>query len=248
MLSLLEEQRQRLSEVLPQSSASTSDSFRSLRFSPRDQAVSPTSLVEENDASLETQFLVPSGHSATLCWLLSLPPIRSILGDLPQSYFYGLAENTALPQPLDLFQPIPCDWPPLESDRLQDLADRYFEKISCRFPLLTRQYYETLQDSLLHHGPQQDLETAICLSIYALGCITSRPEKSTDSQEDLGLQYFAKSLRIVMTRMITGFPPSLPLCQSLVLAAMYFECLGRPIHAWKMIFHAGQQFVQIINL
>ncbi|KAJ4387211.1 hypothetical protein N0V93_007800 [Gnomoniopsis smithogilvyi] len=245
---LLGKQGQRLSEVLPQDNASTKDSSLLSRTCPWAHRVSPASWLEENHARLETQFLVPSGHSATLCWLLSLQPIQTILGDLPRSYFYGLEEKIALPLPLNIFQPLPGDWSPLKADRLQELADAYFKNTSSHFPLLTRQHYEKLQERLLKHGPQQDLETAICFSVCSLGCVASQSENSTDPQDDLGLKYFAVSLRIIMAKLIMNFTPSLPLCQALVLAALYFDCLGRPLHAWKMIHYAGQQFVQMINL
>lgn len=69
-----------------------------------------------------------------------------------------------------------------------------------------------------------------------------------DRHEDLGLEYFSVSMKIIMAKMMMTFRPSLLLCQALILAALYFDCLGRPLHAWKMIHYAGQQFLLIVNL
>lgn len=149
---MLEEQGQQwqhLSEALKHPTATRSGSFPSFQPSPRHAAVSPVSWKEEtDDSSTETQFLVPPGHSATLVWLLSLPTLSAVLGDFTKSYFYGLEESTALPHALDPFQSFPLDWPPLQPARLRELADAYFNKTSSHLPLLTRQFYEELQESM----------------------------------------------------------------------------------------------------
>lgn len=193
---------------------------------------------------------MPSGHTATLAWLLSLPTLRSVLGDFTRSYFYGLEEETALPGPLDPFQPFPIDWPSLKSDRLRELADAYFEKISSQLPLLTRQYYEDLQEKLFLRGLQRDLETAICLCVWALGCVACNAEAEdlTGLDVDLGLELFAIALKIITANLVSSFTPSLQFCQALVLAALYFDSLGRPLHSWKMMHYAGQQFLQLVTL
>ncbi|KAF3767418.1 hypothetical protein M406DRAFT_240758, partial [Cryphonectria parasitica EP155] len=200
------------------------------------------------------QFLIPTGHSATLTWLLSIPPIRSVLGDLPKSYFYELEQDTALPPPLDITQSGQIDWPALEPDRLRGLADAYFEHVAAHLPLLGRDNYERLQDEVLRNGPSQDIDTAICLSVWALGCIASNsgvaavPESSsTDPNQDLGLSYFAIALRITLSKSVWGFTANLHTCQALVLAGVYFCYLGRPLHAWKMIHNAGQKLLERIN-
>lgn len=193
---------------------------------------------------------MPSGHSGTLCWLLSLPTLRAVLGDFPKSHFYELEEDIALPLPLDLFQPLPLEWPSLEPVRMRELADAYFDKNSSHLPLLTRHYYEELQGGLLSRGLQRDLETAICLCVCALGCVASNPDTGdlASPAEELGLELFAIALRIIMANLALRFTPSVQFCQALMLAALYFDGLGRPLHAWKMTHYAGQQLLQLIHL
>lgn len=254
---LLEEQGQQLSEALTGPYGSTTHSFPSIRSSPRVPAASPASAsnrsLEGADSHLETQFLIPFGHSATLAWLLSLPPIRAVIGDFPKSYFYSLEEDTALPQPLDLIEPIQVDWPSLEPDRLRALAESYFQEASAYLPLFTREYYNQLQDVFIQNGPTQDTGTAICLCVWALGYMASNstkaavPQTLVDSSPDLGLQYFSIALRIILSKTIWGFTPNLQTCQALVLAASYFCYLGRPLHSWKMIHNAAHRFLEIIK-
>lgn len=245
----MEEQGQKLSEALKVPSGSTSG-FPSFRSSTGAIAASPASWQEDNDGRLETQFLLPSGHSATLVWLLSLPPVQFVLGDFPKSLFCTLEEDAALPPPLDPFQPFPVDWPSLKADRLRVLADAYFDNSSSHLPLITRQYYQELQESLFQNGLRQDLGTAMCLCVWALGSMASHldTEDMDDSHEDLGLDLFSVALKIIMAKMMLSFTPSLHFCQALVLAALYFDGLGRPLYAWKMTDWAGRQFLQIVNL
>lgn len=255
--SLLEEQGKRLSAISlngPYEPAHAS--LLSIRSSPVGQTGSPASvsnsLLEGTDTGLEnTQFLIPYGHTTTLAWLLSLPAIRSVIGDFPKNYFYELEENSPLPQPLDLVQPIPLDWPSLEPGLLRKLADAYFENVSSHLPLFTRQYYEVLLDGFLANGPTEDIKSAICLCVCALGCVSSQSteisEHLSDHVENLGLRYFQPALRVILSKTVWGFRPSILACQALVLAGTYFSYFGRPLHSWKMVHYAGQSFLQLVH-
>lgn len=207
---------------------------------------------EGHDLGPETQFLIPTGHSATLTWLLSVPPVRAVIRELPSSYFYELEEDTALPPALDIMQPGQIPWPSLEPDRLRGFADAYFEQVPAHLALLTRSHFETLQGEVLRTGLSQDIETAICLCVWALGSIESSsgvatvPEPSTDPSQDISL--FAIALRIILSKTVWSFRASLHTCQALVLAGLYLSYLGRPLHAWKMMHQAGQRLVEIINM
>lgn len=208
--------------------------------------------MEGADNSLEnTQFLIPPGHTTTLAWLISLPDIRSIVGYFPGDYFHKLEENTPLPGPLDLVQPMPLDWPSLEPGLLRQLSDAYLENVSPHLPLFTRPYYETFMENVAENGPKEDIETAICLCICALGYISSHstfaPEHLNENAEDLGLSFFQPALRIILSKTVWSFSPSIQICQALVLAGTYFSYLGRPLHSWKMFHYAGQNLLQIVN-
>ena len=256
--SMLEEQGQKLSEIsLTASYGSTPASLHSIRSSPLIPAASPASAsnrsLEGSGTSLDnTQFLIPCGHTATLAWLLSLPAIRSVIGDIPGGYFYELEENSPLPRPLDLVQPMPLDWPHLEPGLLRELSDAYFDEVSPHLPLFTRQYYEGLLDSMMENGPTEDIDSAICLCVCALGCITSHstegPERLSDRAEDLGLRFFQPALCIILSKTVWGFTSNMQICQALVLAGTYFSYLGRPLHSWKMIHYAAHKFLQLVNV
>lgn len=227
-------------------------------------ATSARSLEGAPDTSLETQFLIPHAHTATLSWLLALPAVRAAVGCLPPSYFHDLEQAAPLPRPLDLTQPgPPLDWPTVAPDRLRGLADAYFREVSAHLPLFARQTYEALQDDLLRTpGPSRDVDAAVCLCVWALGCLASSSSSSSHSspassltettaaapEQDLGLEFFAVALRILVSRTVWAFAPSLRTCQALVLAATYFSYVGRPLHSYRMVQLAGQTFLDLVHV
>lgn len=229
---------------------STPASFPSFRSSPQIPAASPLSVsnrsLEAAEVSFESaQFLIPPGHTATSIWLLSLPAIQSVIGDSPRNYFHELEESTPLPRQLDLVNPQPVNWPSFAPELLQKLADAYFRDVSPHLPLFSRRYYDMLQNDFLENGPTEDIETAICLCIWALGRVASRsteaavPEHENDPAEDLGIDFFQPASRIILSKSTWGFTPNLRVCQALFLAGTYFSYLGRPLHSWKMIYTAS---------
>lgn len=250
---LLEEQGQRLNDIAQAEHYaynSTPASFPSFRSSPQIPAASPISVsnrsLEAADVSFESaQFLIPPGHTATSIWLLSLPAIQSVIGDFPGAYFHELEESTPLPRPLDLVNPRPINWPSFEPEVLEELADAYFRDVSPHLPIFSRRYYDIFLNDFMENGPAEDIETAICLCIWALGSIafhsteSAIPEHDTDPAQDFGVDFFQPALRIIISKSLWGFTPNLRTCQALFLAGTYFSYLGRPLHSWKMIYTAG---------
>lgn len=228
---------------------------------PQIPPASPASVsnrsLEGGVSSHDTQFLLPPGHSATLLRLLSLPPLRDIVGDLEPSYFFDLEESAGLPRHLDpTIQQAPVDGPSLEPDRLRALTDAYFNVVSAHIPLLTREYYNGMQDRVLQGGLGPHVETAICLCVWALGCIASSPSPTSTATvsrnlekeplESLGGQYFAAAMRIIVPKALLQLRPDTQICQALLLAATYLSYLGRPLHSWKMVQSAAQKILEIL--
>lgn len=75
----------------------------------------------------------------------------------------------------------------------------------------------------------------ISLCVWALGSsmrTSSDIANAATAYGDFGLGFFAIALKIIMAKMVFSFTPSLKSCQAFVLAALYFDGLGRPLHAW----------------
>lgn len=262
---LLEEHGHRLNDLshpIPgQIALSRPQSFSSIPqphlSSPELIAASPASASNRShdaiDVHLEqTQFLIPYNHSTSANFLLALPKVRSFLGEFPRDYFYSLEENQPLPQPLDLLYNGPILWPALNQVELERLADNYYEYVHPNYPLFGTKTFKIWHRNLLANGPAEDLETAVCFCVYALGCAASPVTKGKSAESSLdedavGMRFFQPALRIILHCSIWGFKPNIIVCQALVLAASYFAHLGRPLHSWKMVYYASHKLQYLFD-
>lgn len=198
------------------------------------------------------QFHIPYNHSTSANHLLTLPRVQSILGEFPRDYFYTLEESQPLPQPLDLLYNGPILWPRLDPSELARLVDIYFENVHPNYPLFQRATFKVWQHGLMTNGPDENLETAICLCVYALACAASPDTKgksveATMDEDAVGMRFFQPALRIILHRSIWGFQPNILICQALVLAASYFAHLGRPLHSWKLAYYASHKLQHLFE-
>ncbi|KAH8880669.1 hypothetical protein GQ53DRAFT_533229 [Thozetella sp. PMI_491] len=271
---LLEEQSQRLEDIAQgtvgptraPSTASFAPSTSSqpnrfalppLNVSPQMLAASPSlsnrsMAPEPMDAHLDqAQFLIPQDHSTSANSLLCYPNIRGLLGDFPKDYFFTIEERLPLPSHLNLLAEGPENWPSLpDPPVLETLARRYFANVHPHFPLFSPQSFHDWQADLFENGPQNTLETAICLGVYALGCLvsldeaTATPELQND-RDNLALQLFRPCLRIILNGSLWDFRPAVLTCQALLLCSSYLAHMGRPLHSWRLVYQASTKFMTI---
>jgi hypothetical protein len=205
------------------------------------------------DAQIEqTQFLIPYDHSTSANSLLSWAGVRSFVGDYPKDYFFNIEERLPLPPTLDLLYDSPDrgQFPNLDANLVESFTQNYFSVVHPNYPLFSPQRFRELQAHLYEHGPKDKPETAICLSVYALGCLVSPSDTGVNGdvqtrKDQLALQFFGPALRIAIRRTIWGFQPTMEICQALILCASFFAHLGRPLHSWKMSLYASQKFMAL---
>lgn len=266
---LLEEQSQRLDDLVrgPQdtpglwSPRATRSALLPLdvSHSPQIAAASPASVSNRSqDNVLDTrqneqaQFLIPYDHSTSANSLLAWPRVKALIGDYPEDYFFTLEQALPLPTCLE----IPNDTtdrlslPSLNPGVLDSLAQNYFSVVHPNFPLFTYHEFGGWHANLYKHGPGNTPETAICLCVYALGCLVLPGEEQVDvevqaEKDQLALQFFHPAIRIILRHTVWGFRPSMEICQALILASSYFAHLGRPLHSWKMAVYASQEFISL---
>jgi hypothetical protein len=265
---LLEEHGQQLKDIalhsgVPRGPIGSSFQPHSLIFPPPHlalhspsaaPAITPNRSQQENlDAHPDpAQFLIPYNHTASAMSLLSSGQLKSLVGDYPKEYLYSLEEDLPLPPPLGLLQNFSHDWPPLDAGTLDSLARCYFMAAHPHFPLFTVQDLEGWQADLLKNGFDGSAETAICLCVYALGCLVSTegvdvsPEMQAE-KDSVSLKFFYPAFRIILQETIWGFSPNMSTCQALILCSLYFAHMGRPLHSWKMAYFASLQFIQLLE-
>lgn len=265
---ILEDQSQRLDDIARGSygtgTSGTSSSLHTRRPVPRPlnasphlslAGASPASASSQSEGNLDadveqTQFLIPYDHSTSANSLLSWPRVKALVGDYPKDYFYTIEESLPLPNSLDPFHDEADHWPAMSPNILDSLAHNYFATAHPNYPLFTSQTFQDWHTRLYEHGPQGTPETAICLCVYALGCLVSPGENRTDEEvqskkDQLGLQFFQPALRIILRHTTWGFRPSMEICQALLLCASYFAHVGRPLHSWKMVYYASENFISL---
>ncbi|KAB5532610.1 hypothetical protein GE09DRAFT_371046 [Coniochaeta sp. 2T2.1] len=269
---LLEEQSQRLDDLVRGggqegfglfSPPGTRSSILPLEVShsPQFAGASPASAPNRSQENLldrhleQATFLIPYDHSTSANSLLAWPRVKALIGDYPEDYFFKLEQSLPLPPGLDL----PNDNPegsqlpainPSNPNVLESLTRNYFSVVHPNFPLFTYQEFRQWQAYLYEHGPEDTPETAICLCVYALGCLVSPREGHVDASvqaenDDLALQFFQPALTIILRHTVWGFRPRMEICQALILASSYFAHLGRPLHSWKMAVYASEKFISL---
>ncbi|KAB5511620.1 hypothetical protein GE09DRAFT_1180080 [Coniochaeta sp. 2T2.1] len=258
---LLEEQSQRLDDLargggqdspgLP-SPRATRSALLPLEVShfPQIAAASPSSASNRSQEHLldrhleQAHFLIPYDHSTSANSLLAWPQVKAMIGDYPEDYFFTIERSLPLPPCLEL----PNDNPegsqlpainPSNSNVLESFTRNYFSVVHPNFPLFTHQEFRQWQANLYEQGPEDTPETAICLCVYALGCLVSPGDDHVDISEqaekdELALQFSQPALTIILRHTVWGFRPRMEICRALILASSYFAHLGRPLHSWKM--------------
>jgi hypothetical protein len=262
---LLEEQSQRLSDIASSSTSPTPQSVLDpFKSSPRSLSATPAELSpilsrSGGESSLQAEpahFLIPLEHYASANSLLSSPAVASLVGRYPQDYFYDIEEALPLPPQLDAMslENAPVSWPPLTINAVHTFTQNYFMLAHPNYPVFSQSTFDLMQGNMMEKGPTDSLNTAICYTVYALGCLVSRDREPGDSRAvhrekvtQLALQLFQPALRVILRRAIWGFRPNLEICQALVLTGSFFAHLGRPLHSWKMIYYSSFKYIFLLE-
>ncbi|KAL7627499.1 hypothetical protein AAE478_001692 [Parahypoxylon ruwenzoriense] len=247
--SLLEHQSQQINQLSTRSSPLSYPTSQADYFSAYQQQsdfLASTSIGIDHQLD-SPQFLIPKGHATLPSALLSLPKVRELLGDYPRDYFFEVEEQLPLPGLLGSLHDSPLVWPSLDLKTLDTLTDNYFRNVHPHHPLFTPNIFKSWQEELIPGKEMEEVETAICFCVYALGAISSDQGDNCESDEALGLQFFQPALRIMLHKLVWDFRPNIGLCQALLLAASYFAHLGRPLHSWKMAQFSARLFLNHVE-
>lgn len=243
--SMLEQQSQQLN-ILGNSSPRISQSEYISGLPQQSDYLQSTTTIGATEVD-STQFLIPKDHATIASTLLALPRARRLLGDYPRDFFFRLEETLPLPGILGNVHDATQVWPSgLEPDVLDVLAMNYFRHVHPHQPLFTPQCFRLWQNALVQAQVVDEVTTAICFCVYALGTVCMLSEDTEDS-EGLGLEYFQPALRTILHHTIWGSRPNIAICQALLLAASYFSHLGRPLQSWKMAHFSSRIFLNLVE-
>ncbi|KAI0888980.1 uncharacterized protein GGS22DRAFT_65574 [Annulohypoxylon maeteangense] len=246
---LLEHQSQQINHLSTRSSPLSYPTSQADYFATYQQ---PSEYLPSTSAAIDPQldspqFLIPKNHATLPITLLSLPMVRDLIGEYPRDYFFEIEEKLPLPGLLGKLYDSPLVWPSIDADTLDVLSENYFRNVHPHHPLFTPAMFKAWQDELIQEKGMEEIGTAICFCVYALGTICSNTAGDYDNDEALGIQFFQPALRIILHKLVWEFRPSINLCQALLLAASYFAHLGRPLHSWKMAQFSSRMFLGLLE-
>lgn len=246
---LLEHQSHQINHLSSRSSPLSYPTSQADYFSTYQQ---PSEYLASTSAGIDPQldspqFLIPKNHATLPITLLSLPMVRDRVGEYPRDYFFEIEEKLPLPGLLGKLYDSPLVWPSINIETLDALTENYFRNVHPHHPLFTPAMFKTWHDELIQEKDMEEIGTAICFCVYALGTICSNTAGDYENDEALGLQFFQPALRIMLHKLVWEFRPSINLCQALLLAASYFAHLGRPLHSWKMAQFSSRMFLGLLE-
>ncbi|EPE08662.1 zinc c6 finger domain protein [Ophiostoma piceae UAMH 11346] len=232
----------------------------------------PSDLGRHKQHQQEHQYIIPRETSTTANSLLSMPEVAFFISraagvhskdatrgcpDLPlsQTHFYDIEARLPLQEELHLFYSLGLSntaWPlPItdtaRTDTIGNYVSAYFANVYPNTPLINIVQYAELSEGMFATDDgtesERSIQTAICLTIWALGALVSG--KTRDHERD-ALLYFQPAFIIIQHHALWEFgPPSLAVCQALLLAASYFAHVGRPLYNARMVYLAGRLLLKL---
>lgn len=184
---------------------------------------------------------IPAGHHTTTSSLLSLQPIRGLVGYYPQSLFYDLETSQAFPDDIILSQDLSLLLSELDLDQetTARLISNFFSFIHPKFPIVDPVSFPEVFEKAIRDMARSvyDSSLAVCLLILALGTLGSTEEIfSPGNDGEAKSPYFGVAYRILMIKWAGSFGASLSQPTGMLLAAIYLCFKSRPLAAWKLAY------------
>ncbi|KAH7217594.1 putative C6 finger domain protein [Fusarium oxysporum] len=183
---------------------------------------------------------IPAEHKTSSSYLLGLPAVKMLVGEYPTNLFFLLESQSPLPPELSPEQsqnPLP----PFQIERsvLDHLVATFFSSVHVSHPVLDQAEFTEIYERFLDKGADSSTESALCMTVFALGAVSSLPIGLCHPQTSPnGTKYMKYALPTLMLRSLWLFSFDLTLAQALVLASVYFAYIVRPLHSWRLIYLA----------
>ncbi|KAJ5827887.1 Transcription factor [Penicillium robsamsonii] len=163
---------------------------------------------------------IPVKHKTSSSYLLSLPPVKSLIGEYPTDLFFLLESRAHLPRSCHSrhgqYQNPHHDHPILDPGGFEDIFSRFLE-----------------------NGPDSSIESALCMAVLALGAVAaSPPDAHAFLHSPPGMEYMQHAMPTLLSQSAWSVSCSLMLPQALVLASVYFAYIVRPLQSWRLIYSA----------
>ncbi|KAJ5951582.1 Transcription factor [Penicillium vulpinum] len=183
---------------------------------------------------------IPVKHKTSSSYLLSLPPVKSLIGEYPTDLFFLLESRAHLPQELSFETwAVPKLSMDIERDLATNLVSIFFASAHHDHPILDPGEFEEIFSQFLENGPDSSTTSALCMVVLALGAVAaSPPDAHAFLHSPPGMQYMQHAMPTLLSQSAWSFSCSIVLPQALVLASVYFAYIVRPLQSWRLIYSA----------
>ncbi|KAJ4154216.1 hypothetical protein NW765_014963 [Fusarium oxysporum] len=120
---------------------------------------------------------IPAEHKTSSSYLLGLPAVKMLVGEYPTNLFFLLESQSPLPPELSPEQsqnPLP----PFQIERsvLDHLVATFFSSVHVSHPVLDQAEFTEIYERFLDKGADSSTESALCMTVFALGAVSSLPK------------------------------------------------------------------------
>ncbi|KAF2684970.1 putative C6 finger domain protein [Lentithecium fluviatile CBS 122367] len=175
---------------------------------------------------------IPDKHSTSSNHLLLNPTIREMIGQYPSDYFLRLESKNEIPMQSPLQELAMTGYVGFDKPTTDALVAAFFSKVHCYHPILNRDEFEALYNSVISRGFAPGPNTCLCLVILALGATAIRENVPSPLP---GIAYMQKVLPELLLASTWSFSWNVRTSQALILASVYFSYLARPLYSWRLI-------------
>lgn len=136
--------------------------------------------------------------------------------------------------------------PVLDHAITNDLMEKYFQSVNMQHPILDYDECATQYHPLTPNPLEQSLESALFLLMLAVAEVAGAPRpEAFDADWSPGSTYFLTALTISVETYLRTSITTIVLPRCLYPAALYYNYLGRPLDAWKLVHMASTSFQRL---
>ncbi|KAJ5812660.1 Transcription factor [Penicillium riverlandense] len=187
---------------------------------------------------------IPVKHKTSSSYLLSLLPVKSLIGEYPPDLFFRLESKNQLPHGLS-FEKLqeklqgPQSSIEISRDLASELVSNFFSSVHQNHPVLDPDEFQNIYTRFSDTGPDTSIESALCMVVLALGAVAASPADShIFDTAPAGMVYMQHAMQTLLYQASWSFSFNLMLPQALVLASVYFAYIVRPLQSWRLIYSA----------
>ena len=189
---------------------------------------------------------IPTGHNTAAIRVLSMPQIKSLVGEYPRNYFYDIESKRRI---IGLDGNVPAVY--LDRAVCDTLLASYMSTVHAHHPILDSTKLLGYYEKSFEQGISETIESAIVLVVLALGEVASAASaviipRSRDKRDSVpGIGYFTTAFNIISREAQFDFGANVLVAQAQVLVGVYFAYIVHPLSSWRIV-HQASITVQLI--